>query len=115
MRSPMKRSRQRLTIRILMISVAAFALSLKLGLAYSRSSAYWRESRFHARAGQRALYYAGLVESGAAHLESDTPEARHRAAEQSRKLAAHWAKMQAKYVRAALLPWLPDAPEVPQQ
>jgi hypothetical protein len=115
MRSPTRLSRQRITIRNLMISVAAFALSLKLGLAYSQSSAYWRESRFHARAGERALLYAGLVESGAARLDSDTLEARVRAAEQSRRLAAHWATMQAKYVRAAFLPWLPDAPEVPQQ
>lgn len=98
-----------------MISVAAFALSMKLGLAYSQSSAYWCESRFHARAAERALFYAGLVESGVARLDSDAPEARARAAEQSRKLAAHRAGMQAKYARAAFLPWLPDAPEAPQQ
>jgi hypothetical protein len=111
----MRLSRQSVTIRNLMISVAAFALSLKLGLAYSQSSAYWRESRFHARARERALFYAGLVESGAARLDGDTPEARLRAADRSRRLADHWGSMQAKYVRAAFLPWLPDAPEVPQQ
>ncbi len=62
----MRTFRRRLTARDLMIAIVAFAFSLKLGLAYSRSPAYWREARFQGRMADSFRFYASRFEDGSA-------------------------------------------------
>jgi len=129
----MKPPLKRLKPRDLMIAVLAFALSLKLGLAYRHSANYWREAEFYARALVSARYTADLLEVeekpgreeqapvipkggvvmevGISNLKGDE---RKRTAERSRNFADHLGRMQDRYRRAAFLPWLPNTPEPPE-
>jgi hypothetical protein len=116
----MRSSRKRLTLRDLVVAVAAFALSLKLGLAYSRSASYWKEADFYANAGSSARFLAGILESDDKLAENRPPpsinvlgaERRH-VAERSRKFAEDMDRKSSKYRRAVYLPWLPNTPEPP--
>ena len=110
----MQRSRKRLTVSNLMIAVVACALSIKLGMAYGRSFRYyWEESRFQVKAADSARWYARLVESGDAEPAIKSPVERRRMAALSWSFATDADRKRAKYVRAAFLPWLPTASELP--
>jgi hypothetical protein len=136
----MRAKLRRLTVANLMIAVAAFALSIKLGLAYSRSPRYWEEAKFYEQAGESARFLARLLEQedkprqgpslavppstsgiaakGVTTLEYEPAyelhgDERRDAAIKSRKFAERLDRMRAKYRRAAFLPWLPNAPDVP--
>jgi hypothetical protein len=125
----MRRPRKPLKARDLMIAVVAFALSLKLGLAYSHSSKYWREAEFYARAADSARYLANLYDHQ--QVRSLAPKTigvsvadppglnlsgaeRQREAERCSKFADYLDRMRATYRRAAFLPWLPGAPDPPE-
>jgi hypothetical protein len=109
----MRTIRRRLTARDLMIAIVAFALSLKLGLAYSRSPAYWREARFQGQMADAFRFYAHCFENGTTVLLKEEPGERQIAAAKAREFAAGLDRNRATYLRAAVLPWLPSAPEVP--
>jgi hypothetical protein len=124
-----------------MIAVVAFALSIKLGISYSRSPNYWEEARFYDRAASNARFLAGLLESEDTSARTPRPvsapsptgfvmakvgvttetvpssdlpgDERREAAIRSQKFADYLDQMRSKYRRAAFLPWLPNAPEVP--
>ena len=137
----MRPKSRRLTVSNLMIAIVAFALSIKLGLYYSRSAKYWDEARFYERAGDNARFLAKILESeeipfqvpqqvvitpptagiapkGVVTVQSDPRfelhgAERREAALKSRRFAERLDQMRAKYRLAAFLPWLPNAPDVP--
>jgi hypothetical protein len=124
-----------------MIAVVAFALSIKLGMSYSRSPRYWEEARFYDQAAGNARFLAKLLESEDTPVRIPRPVAtppptgfgmtkvgvttetdpssdlhgadRREAAIKSREFAEYLDRMRSKYRRAAFLPWLPNAPAVP--
>ena len=59
----MRTSGKRLPVRDLVIAVAAFALSLKIGLTYSRSGRYWKEADFYSNALASARSMLDALES----------------------------------------------------
>ncbi len=103
----------RFTVGHLMLAVAVFSFSLHLGLSYRRSGDYMRVARFYARAGEGAVVRARNVESGEALLDGYTSAEKRRVVDQARKFAVHAARMEVKYERAALLPWLLVVPDQP--
>jgi hypothetical protein len=107
----MPKSRRRLTHRDLMIAVVAFAISLKLGLAYRHSPDYWREAGFQGRMAENFRFYAARFEEGSV-IPPDADD-RTDAAAKARRFADELDHKRANYLRAAFLPWLPNAPEVP--
>jgi hypothetical protein len=109
----MRPTRRRLTNRDLMIAVVAFALSLKLGLAYSRSPAYWQEARFQGQMADAFRFYADRFEDGSAILVGEELGEQKTAAIRAREFAAKLDRERTKFLRAAFLPWLPDAPDPP--
>ena len=106
----MKLTRRRLTARDLMIAVAAFALSLKLGLSYSRSPDYWEESRFHAMAAASFRYFASRFDEGGTLWDRDDPAESRLTAARARQFAVEEERKQTRYQLAAFFPWLPTNP-----
>jgi hypothetical protein len=109
----MQRSRSPLKARDLMIAVVAFALALKLGIAYGHSPAYWREARFQGRMAASFRFYAAQFEKGMAPVRPEEQAEGTFAARKARELADRLERDRARYLWAAFLPWFPTAPDVP--
>jgi hypothetical protein len=107
----MRLPRVRLTVRQLMIAVAVFAFSLEVGRAYRRSGDYRMQAWLYQERERVALRRARDVESGRIHLDGYTAQEKQRFVAQSRRFAAHAARMRAKYEWATYLPWLSVAPD----
>ena len=110
----MRPSRRPLKARDLMIAVVVFALALKLGMAYSRSPAYWREAWFQGQMAESFRFYAVRFEEAiVTGLPDELAEGTY-AARKAREFTDRLDRDKARYLRAAFLPWLPMAPGVPQ-
>ncbi len=103
----------RLTIRRMMLVVAVFTVAMNLGLSYRRSGDYRRQARFYADAGERAVFRARNVESGAARLDGYTDEQKQKVVDQARRFVDYASRLKSKYERAAYVPWLPVEPDPP--
>ena len=118
----MRKSGRRLTVRDLVVAVVAFALSLKIGMIYSRSPAYWKEAGIHGKSSAHYRHLADLLDAeyrpprvqpgggpvGESFLPKMLGEERRLAAEGLRKHADYMERLRTKSRRAALLPWLPN-------
>ena len=104
---------RRLSSRDLMIAVVGFAISLKIGLAYSHTPAYLREARFQGRMADAFRFYACRFEDGSAQMIMEEPGERQVAAERAREFAKGLDRRRTEFLRAAVLPWLPSAPAPP--
>lgn len=110
----MRPGARRLSFRDLMIAMVGFAISLKIGLTYSHTSAYLREARFQGRMADAFRFYASRFEDGSARLIMEQPGDRRLAAKRAREFAKGLDHRRSEFLRAALLPWLPSAPAPPR-
>jgi hypothetical protein len=109
-----RRRRSFMTVGTMMICVAAFSVSLHVGMAYRHSAELWRQSRFHAEMERRAILSIQPVENGLALMQGHTFEERQRVLTNFKRLAGYHARMKAAYRSAVFLPWAPiDLDAVP--
>ncbi len=125
----MRTNRKPLKVGNLMLVVLTFAVSLKLGMSYSRSARYWEEARLHDNRGRGADQWASLYASdtnlgpyghtraiAGKRMSTADPhilgEDRQRLIQKCRSFATYSYRLRDRYRRATFLPWLLDAPDL---
>ena len=124
----MKLPRVRFTVRRMMVAVAVVAVALTLDTMRNRAFTFrriaekhaWREDAFRSGARaildyQRRLRIGELGEFEPRPVHPDKPNMSFdEMAEDSEQRAGYYARLVAKYRRAARHPWLPVAPDPPE-
>lgn len=118
----MPRPRPRISLRTMMIAVAALGLLLGVEALRRRSDGFRRRALWHAMLEDRSTWDYVMVSSKVAPArEPDAPgrppggeeKERTEQAERSLRSAAHHGALRVKYERAANAPWLPVGPDPP--